>query len=274
MRTPITYYGGKQKMAKDIIARLYQKRTLYCEPFFGGGAVFFAKPKERVEVINDKKDNVINFYKVLQSDFDALNKKVQCSVFSESLFNKSKEIHDNPTEYDNITRAWAFWYLCRCSFSNNMKYFCYVASKGKERSASHTTVLQNRKNEFWLLEDRIQNVQIMDRDAIKCIKTFDSENAFFYIDPPYVGANQSYYAGYTQKDFDDLLECLDTLKGKFLLSSYDNENLAKYTKKNGWYTIHIRNLNNTTAHKVGQKKKYKIEVLTSNYDTEKQEDKE
>ena len=40
MKTPITYYGGKQQMA-GIILGMLPKHKIYCEPFFGGGAVFF-----------------------------------------------------------------------------------------------------------------------------------------------------------------------------------------------------------------------------------------
>ena len=49
MRTPISYYGGKQRMASKIVA-LMPPHTVYVEPFFGGGAVFFAKPVPPVAV--------------------------------------------------------------------------------------------------------------------------------------------------------------------------------------------------------------------------------
>jgi len=62
MKTPITYYGGKQTLLKYLLPLIPQHK-LYCEPFFGGGAVFFAKPKSDVEVINDINGEVINFLK-------------------------------------------------------------------------------------------------------------------------------------------------------------------------------------------------------------------
>ena len=66
MRTPITYYGGKQNLSERIVSMM-PRHKIYCEPFFGGGAVFFAKPKAGIEVINDKNDLLINFFKVCQS---------------------------------------------------------------------------------------------------------------------------------------------------------------------------------------------------------------
>ncbi|MDR2193660.1 MAG: hypothetical protein LBP19_04230 [Treponema sp.] len=54
-----------------------------------------------------------------------------------------------------------------------------------------------------------------------------------YCDLPYVGVNQEHYDGYTQDDFDNLLKLLETINGKFLVSSYRNASLREYTKRNG-----------------------------------------
>ncbi|MDR2245292.1 MAG: DNA adenine methylase [Treponema sp.] len=70
---------------------------------------------------------------------------------------------------------------------------------------------------------RLQKVQIGCCDALRIIKSRDMPDAFFYLDPPYVGAAQGHYDGYTQEDFDILLKLLESLKGKFLLSSYRNK---------------------------------------------------
>ena len=43
LRTPVTYYGGKQRMLNEILPKI-PVHACYVEPFFGGGAVFFAKP--------------------------------------------------------------------------------------------------------------------------------------------------------------------------------------------------------------------------------------
>ncbi len=68
MKTPITYYGGKQKLASTIVP-LIPEHTLYNEPFAGGAAIMFAKEPSELEVLNDTNKELINFYKVLQQDF-------------------------------------------------------------------------------------------------------------------------------------------------------------------------------------------------------------
>lgn len=64
-KTPISYYGGKQKLATKILSRI-PKHILYCEPFLGGAAIFFAKEPSAVEVLNDTNKELMNFYRVLK----------------------------------------------------------------------------------------------------------------------------------------------------------------------------------------------------------------
>lgn len=264
MRTPITYYGGKQSMINIILPKLYKNRKSYIEPFFGGGAVFFAKDKERIEVINDHNDFVINFYEVMKSDFEALNSMIQGSLYSEALHRKASLIYCNNSVYDKVTRAWAFWYLLRTSFNSELDTcFSYNVHYPKRQN-----MMKNRKDEFIELQDRLENTCIMSREAIDVIKTFDNEGAFFYLDPPYVNANQGHYKGYTQEEFNKLLEVLVNIKGKFLLSSYDNDKLEEYIKQCGWNMYKKEMCKRTTTFEYNKKKGKKVECLTYNYKTE------
>ena len=47
MKIPISYYGGKQQLASKIVS-LFPEHKIYCEPFIGGAAVFFAKPQAHI----------------------------------------------------------------------------------------------------------------------------------------------------------------------------------------------------------------------------------
>lgn len=92
MTTPITYYGGKQRLAKIIISMIPPHR-LYCEPFFGGGAVFFAKGPSCVEVINDHDNKLMTFYHQVKENFFLLQKMVQESLHSEADWLKARRIY-------------------------------------------------------------------------------------------------------------------------------------------------------------------------------------
>ena len=64
LKTPISYYGGKQRLVKTILPN-FPTHTLYAEPFCGGAALFFAKEASEIEVLNDTNSELINFYRVL-----------------------------------------------------------------------------------------------------------------------------------------------------------------------------------------------------------------
>ena len=62
-KTPLAYYGGKQKLV-PVILPLIPAHDIYIEPFVGGGALFWAKKPSNLEVINDNNRELINFIKV------------------------------------------------------------------------------------------------------------------------------------------------------------------------------------------------------------------
>ncbi|MDR2898271.1 MAG: DNA adenine methylase [Spirochaetaceae bacterium] len=257
MKTPISYYGGKQSLS-SIILGLIPDHRIYCEPFFGGGAIFFAKEPSKVEIINDTNSELINFYEVLKHDFISLEREVSISLHSRSVHRQAEVIYANPDMFDRIKRAWAIWMLANSSYGSKLD-----GSFGYDRVGTTGKKLKNKRESF--TDDyaiRLQETQIECCDALRVVRSRDTHDTFFYIDPPYVGSDQGHYDGYSQDDFDNLLTALEAIQGKFLLSSYRNKKLTEFSKRNGWYTIELKvscamtNRNNPRS---------KIEVLTANY---------
>jgi DNA adenine methylase len=258
MKTPISYYGGKQTLA-PIILGLIPEHRIYCEPFLGGAAVFFAKKPSKVEIINDTNCELINFYEVLKHDFVSLEKEVSISLHSRKKHHEAQVIYSNPDMFDRVKRAWAVWMLA------NSSYGCMLdANFGYDRTGGTSKKLNNKRQAF--NEDyaiRLQNTQIECCDALRVIRSRDMPDAFFYIDPPYVGADQGHYDGYMQEDFDGLLSLLENIKGKFLLSSFRNVALKDFIKRNSWHSVEIDMLCAMTTNAATPK--HKVEVLTANY---------
>lgn len=259
MRTPISYYGGKQNMLRHILPNL-PVMNLYCEPFVGGGAVFWAKEPSKVEVINDTNRELINFYEVVQNDFVDLEKLIRITLHSRSLFNDARVIYNNPHMFSRIKRAWAVWVLSSQGFAAKLD-----GSWGYDKQDSTVPKKLNNKRESFTedLAKRLQNVQIECTDALRIIQSRDSKESFFYCDPPYYNSDCGHYDGYTLDDFESLLKALSKLEGKFLLSSYRSDVLAKYMAENGWYQSDFEATVSVSRKKTYLKKK--VEVLTSNY---------
>lgn len=72
-----------------------------------------------------------------------------------------------------------------------------------------------------------------------------------------------HYDGYTKDSFRTLLEALSSIKGKFLLSSYPEEDLMAYRAKMGWNFKDIQQVLQVTGKR--DETKYKTECLTWNY---------
>lgn len=260
MRTPITYYGGKQQLADKIISMIPTHR-IYCEPFFGGGAVFFKKQKSYLEVINDKNDRLITFYRQAATNFDELSEKINNTLCSESDYYKAKDYYNGRVPAGDSDVAWAVFLITNGSFSGSM-HGGWKWCNGS--SGSHTGVfMRNKRAEFnESLKNRLQDVQISCRDALSVIKQRDTKDTFFYLDPPYPGCTQGHYTGYTHKDLSDLLEALASIKGKFILSNFWCQTLRYHVAINGWSVqkidmpLKVANLT---------KAKRKTEILVSNF---------
>ncbi len=255
LRTPISYYGGKQKMLRHILPLIPEHET-YTEPFFGGGAVFWAKPPSKVEVINDNNAHVINFYRQLKGNFMPLKKLIDATIHSRDGYKQALIIYHAPFLFDELHRAWAFW------VTTNMGFSRMIGTWGYDRSGSMERFIRRRKEGFSdIYSMRLDNVQIESNDALKVITSRDTINTFHYCDPPYVGSDQGHYGGYTQEHFDKLLETLANVKGKFLLSSYPNIALTQMIEKQHWYVKEV-DMNLSASKTPGRRK---TEILTANY---------
>jgi DNA adenine methylase len=258
LKTPLSYYGGKQQLASTILG-LVPEHRLYCEPFLGGAAVFFAKEPSKVEIVNDTNGELVNFYEVLQRDFSALEKEIAASLHRRKQYRHARVIYENPEMFDRVKRAWAVWMLAKSSYGHQMD-----GGFGYDRTGTTSKKLDNKRAAFSAdCAIRLQRVQIECRDALRVIQSRDVPDAFFYCDPPYVGSDQGHYDGYAQEDFDALLKLLERIQGRFLLSSYRNKTLKEFAGRNGWHTVELRMAKPMSNNsKPGQKK---IEVLTANY---------
>ncbi len=259
MKTPITYYGGKQTLLGYILPKI-PTHKIYTEAFFGGGAVFFAKDPVPSEVINDTNAMVTGFFEVCQTDFDTLKQKIEATNFSRVSYKVAMAIYEMPHLFSKLQQAWAFY------IATNMGFSCKIGSWGYDKYGKRSKAYQNKKLRFdGSVSERLNSVVIEYNDACKVIESRDTVDTFHYVDPPYIDSNQGHYAGYTETDYIRLLDTLSKVKGKFLLSSYPSEVLDSYIQKYGWKTETINKPLCAGNIGKGNNRKRKIEVLTANY---------
>src|SRR6266478_5272193 len=126
MNLPLKWHGGKYYLASRIV-ELMPPHLHYVEPFFGGGAVLFARdaadprlclpPHKGVsEVANDINGRLINFWRVIQNDklFEIFHRRVQAIPLARAEW---EEAHQNSYGQDPVEDAVAFFVDCRQSRS-------------------------------------------------------------------------------------------------------------------------------------------------------------
>lgn len=259
MKTPLGYYGGKQNLAATILP-FFPKHKLYCEPFCGGAALFFAKEQSEMEVINDTNSELINFWRVVQLRFVELEKLISMSLHSRRLHADARVVYTHPHLFDEVKRAWAVWVLSSQSFSAMLD-----GSFGYDKKRQTTTKKIVSKRDGFSIDyaERLQNVNIECADALYVIQSRDTAETFFYVDPPYFNSDCGHYNGYNEQDFENLLKLLANIKGKFILSSYPSNLLDKYTKAHGWhYKCYEQGV---SVNALAGYKKRKWEMVTANF---------
>jgi DNA adenine methylase len=259
-KTPITYYGGKVNMLQHILPNI-PAHKVYVEPFFGGGAVFFAKEKSQSEIINDLNSFVINFYEVCISDFDNLKAKIEATIFARATYSVANSIYRMPHLFSKLQQAWAFY------IATNMGFGCRIGSWGFDKYGKRAKAFLNKKLRFDdSIFERLKTAQVENSDAIKIVDLYDVPDAWFYVDPPYINSHMGHYAGYSENDYRQLLERLSLIKGKFLLSSYPSDILEEFILKNGWFIKHFDKPLTAKKGVLGKARdKRKTEVLVANY---------
>jgi DNA adenine methylase len=206
-KPPFSYHGGKQMLVPKLKEAEPKGYRIYCEPFFGGGAFFFAKEPSKINFINDINEQVTNFYVTVKKQFKSLKVEIDCTLHSEEQFLEARRIYQNckgKDEQEKVMRAWALFVLANQSFLHSLdNTFAY------NRSKSFAQTIQNKKDNFTEHYCKLlENTTIFTRDALRVIKNADSEDTFHFIDPPYYNADMGHYGGYTLEDFKKLLELL------------------------------------------------------------------
>jgi DNA adenine methylase len=236
MIQPLKWWGGKHYLAKKIIA-LMSNHIHYVEPYAGGLAVLLEKnPIGHSEVVNDLNMELTNFWCVMQPQngcFNQFIRQVEATPFSEIEWEDS----DYDTHYTgpDVNRAVAFFIRCRQSRAGAMKDFATLSRTRTRRD------MNEQVSAWWNciaglaeVSERLRRVVILNYDAIGVIKEQDGADTLFYLDPPYLGETRTskdvYDCEMSRKEHERLLQTIQSVKGKVLLSGYRSTLYDQYLK--------------------------------------------
>ena len=252
----MAWVGGKKALRDEILARFPRNYKRYIEVFGGAGWVLFHKPPGNdFEVFNDFNGNLVNLYRCVREQPEALRNELRYMLNSRLDFEYMKGMLHSQAVLPDVRRA---------SYYSALIRYSYAAGTSTFGSQPHAMW-----NNFPLIESaagRLQKVVIENKDCVKLIRQYDRPESFFYCDPPYYNADQ-YYEAVSSDGFDHagLADALLGIKGKFLLSYNDCPEIRALYDRPGIVVEGISRLSNI-AQRYENGKQYP-ELLISNYDT-------
>lgn len=253
MKSFLSYLGGKSQLTGKIIPLIPQHHC-YVEVFAGAAWLFFRKPESPVGVINDINTELVTLYRVVQHHLEEFIRQFKWQLVARDEFKRLRE--SPPETLTDIQRAARFYYLLKAGF----------AAKVHKPSFGSGPSQPSRMNLLRIEEDlseahlRLSRVTIENQHFARIIERFDRPDTFFYCDPPYYGHEFDYGAVFSREDFHLLRDCLSGIKGRFLVSLNDRQEVRQLFKNFKIDTV------KTTYTAAGANRKKSVgEVLIKNY---------
>ena len=257
MNSPLSYLGGKSRLADRIVSIIPKDHTCYCEPFCGAAWVFFRKEPSKCEVINDMDGELVTFWRVIQNHLEEFLRYYRFAIVSRKLF--ELENKKNPETLTDIQRAVRYFYLQKTGFGGKTVGRTFGTGTTSAPRLNLTTLEETLLEVHW----RLERVTVEHLDAVECIGRYDRPETLFYMDPPY-WKTAGYAVAWNDPDYDRLRTALDTLKGRFILSLNDTPEVRSIFKG-----FQIRKINTTYSSgngrfNQGKRAQPKPEVLINN----------
>lgn len=254
----MSWVGGKSRLSGTIIPLMPDHRC-YAEPFAGAAWVLFRKPPSKCEVINDRNDDLVAFYRVIQNHLDEFLRCAQWTLASREQFRRFKDT--DPASLTDVHRAVRFYCLVKMAHGSRIASPTF----GTQTTARPRFNAARIKDDLLAAHRRLANVTVENLDYGEFLARYDRGHTFFYVDPPYYGCESYYGKGlFERADFERLRDQLAGIKGRFLLSINDAPAIRELF---GGFEI----VEAPTSYSlgVGGGRKPVVELLIANYDLAK-----
>ena len=266
------YMGGKKVHSKWISPWIPSDFKTYVEVFGGAMWMYWMSNKVPVEtnVYNDFNRHLSNIFHCASSDphhFREVLESYVGDIGNDELFEEYKtdvfDVFDTEFVVPDFPLAAKYMLLQTQTFAGNTNLTKdSKIYKSPDPKHKFVTYLEKFSQSNYL--KRLNSLSVENMDCRELIKKYDSEDTFFYIDPPYYNM-ESYYTSHAfgHDDHIELLELLKTTKGRWALSYYFFDDLVRLLPRNEYEWHHERtySVNARTSESV------RIELLIMNYKT-------
>jgi DNA adenine methylase len=222
VRPPVAYYGGKMTIADRIVSYL-PPHEHYVEPYCGSCAVLLAKPRSRMETVNDIDTRLMQFWRVLRDHPAELARVIDATPHSRAEFAAARDRADD--ELEDARRVWVLLTQSRTGTMRPSGWRHYQNPTGS--TFGMPAYLEAYRDRFPGAVRRMQGVSLEALPALDLIAKYGRHaGVLLYVDPPYLGSTRT--RGYLHEmqadaDHEALAEALHACKAAVVLSGYPSE---------------------------------------------------
>jgi len=227
MKPLFIWAGGKNKMLKHYLPLMPTEVDSYCEPFFGGGAMFIHIVKTYNPsklVINDINDDVMNIYRSIAHDYDVFKERL--NALEDHYIPLKKEDrkkyyfevrHEHAYDYEKWSKpveAATLYFLMKTGFNG-----IYQLNQNTNGRYGTPSGLLNQKDtiydrdvlDWW--HQVLQKTEILSGDYINAVQDVKT---FHFFDPPYRDSFADYGNGFGDDQLLHLIAISDLRENVFL----------------------------------------------------------
>jgi DNA adenine methylase len=231
----IKWSGGKSDEIKQFEKYFPSEYDTYIEPFIGGGSVYFnLSPKKAI--ISDVHSELIDFYKCIgEGNSKEIYDFMSNNPNDEETYYK---IRDKMKINDKLDSAKRFYYQRKTCFRGMLRYNKdgkFNIPFGKYKTINYNEVVNPD------YEDLLKRTEILNASFEYIFETYNSENNFMFLDPPYDSEFTDYgYCQFGKEEQKKLatlfketkIKCLMVIgKTKFIEELYKDYIVSEYDKK-------------------------------------------
>jgi DNA adenine methylase len=222
LQPPLTYFGGKTRLARRI-ALLLPGHQHYVEPFAGSLAVLLAKAPSRLETVSDLDGDLMLFWRLLRDRPLELARACALTPHARAEHQAAYELPDDLDDLERARRVWVQLTQGRMGVRTRTGWRCYIDPAGT--STSMPGYLSGYVDRIGAVAERLHNVSLESRPALQMINEYGrSPHVLIYADPPYLGSTRAggryQHEMLSDEEHEELAAALRACRAAVVLSGY------------------------------------------------------
>ena len=193
----LKWAGGKTQMLSELLPKVPASYGRYIEPFFGGGALFFALQPENA-IIADSNPELINMYRQVADNVDEVIRYLKKYENTSEVFYEVRSL-----EWETLPQAEA---AARTIFLNRT---CFNGLYRVNKQGKFNVPYGKYKNPKICDEDglraasaALKKAEILCGDYLLVLDHYAQPGDFVFLDPPYLPISEySDFKRYTKEQF-------------------------------------------------------------------------